>query len=210
MDQVDDAPSDPLAGVPELKTYLTSDGDEKINALQLVADSVAQMRQQANNALIFHPLNLAVFVAILALVARYMLNLGYDTIAAGMTCTGIIFAALASLRILTQGYLRKAESINWDWLGSADVIVTKFGDDVIGAAVIDWVSGESKTRRKKARRCEIRGWTVKQRYRKKGVGAALLEEAVKESKRKGAESLDFAEDHASKSLSPLPCSTKLC
>lgn len=203
MDQADVAPSDPLAGVPELKTYVTSDEDEKVDALKLVADGVAQMRQQANNALIFHPLNLAVLIAILALISRYMLELGYDNIAVGTTCTGVLFAALAGVRIFTQGYLWRAESINWEWLGSADVIVTKFGDDMIGTAVVEWVSAESKARRKKAWRAEIKGWSVKMRYRKKGVGAALLEEAVKESKKKGAESLDFADDHASKSSEPV-------
>jgi GNAT superfamily N-acetyltransferase len=38
---------------------------------------------------------------------------------------------------------------------------------------------------------------VRLRYRGKGVGAALLEDAVKEARKKGAESLEFAEDHAS-------------
>lgn len=196
--QAEDAPStDPLAGVPELKTYLTEDEDEKIDALKLVADGVAQMRQQANHALILHPLNLAALVAVMALLSRFMMEQGYDNVAVATTCSGIIFACLAGVRILTQNYLWRAEKINWEWLGDADVIVTKFGDDLIGAAIVEWVSGESKTRRKKAWRGEIRGWTVKMRYRKKGVGAQLLEEAVKESKKKGAESLEFAEEHAS-------------
>lgn len=199
MDQAsqDSTPIDPLAGVPELRTYVTTDEDERVDALKLVADGVAQMRQQANTALISHPLNLAVFVAILALLARYMLTLGYDNIAIATTCTGIIFASLAAIRLPTQGYIHHAESINRDWLGdNSDILVTKFGDDVIGAAVVDWVSVDSKTRRKKAWRGEIKAWTVKMRYRGKGVGASLLEEVVKEGRKRGAEGMEFAEDHA--------------
>ena len=51
--------------------------------------------------------------------------------------------------------------------------------------------------RKKAWRGEIKAWTVRMKYRRKGVGSAVLEEAVREARRKGAESLEFAYDHAS-------------
>lgn len=190
---------DPLAGVPELKSYLTTDEDEKVEALKLIADGVAQMRQIANNALIFHPLNLAVLIGFLSLLARIMFDYAFDTVSVATTCIGVIFAALAGVRYLTQNYVWNAEAINWEWLGPADVIVTKFGDELIGAVALDWVSGESRQRRKKAWRGEIRAWTVRMRYRNKGVGASLLQEAVKESKRKGAESIEFADDHASKS-----------
>lgn len=110
-------------------------------------------------------------------------------------------ALLAGYRWCTQGYLAAAESVDWDWVEGADVFVTKFGEEIIGALVLDWVSGESsRQKRKKAWRGEIRAWTVKLRYRGKGVGAALLEDAVKEARKKGAESLEFAEDHASEYL----------
>ncbi|KAI7139410.1 hypothetical protein KC352_g29910, partial [Hortaea werneckii] len=45
-------------------------------------------------------------------------------------------------------------------------------------------------------RGEIKAWTVRMKYRRKGVGSAVLEEAVREARRKGAESLEFAYDHA--------------
>ena len=204
MDEADAvAPQDPLAGVPELKTYITYDEDEKIEALRLAADSIAQMRQAANYSLITHPLNLAVAVALMALMARFMMERKKDPYLAGTTCAGIIMAALAAARYITKGYLFAAEDISWEWLGDADIMITKFGEEVIGAVIIDWVSGESRQKRKKAWRGEILAWTVKRKYRTKSVGSALLEEAVKEAKKKGAETIEFADDHASKILCSL-------
>jgi ribosomal protein S18 acetylase RimI-like enzyme len=189
---------DPLAGVPELKTYIATDEGDKIAALKLVADSVAQMRQTANNVLVTHPLNMAIAVAILALLARFVYESRGDVFIAGTTCAGVIMTGLAAYRYLTQDYLFAAESINWEWLGDAEVIVTKFGEEVIGTVMVEWVSGEGRQKRKKSWRGEIRAWTVRLKYRRKGVGGALLEEAVKEAKKKGAETIEFADDHASK------------
>ncbi|TKA47355.1 hypothetical protein B0A55_13574, partial [Friedmanniomyces simplex] len=189
-------PEDAMADVPELTSYVTDSDEDRVAALKLVADSIAQMRQAANNALVWHPLNMAVGVALLALVARYTYETRQDKTITGLTCAGIIMVFLASFRYLTQGYLFAAEAIDWEWLGDADVIVTKFGDEVIGTVVVQWVSGEGRAKRKKAWRGEIIGWTVRLKYRKKGVGGALLEEAVKEAKKKGAETMEFADDHA--------------
>jgi GNAT superfamily N-acetyltransferase len=190
---------DPLADVPELTTYMATEEEDKVGGLKLVADSVAQMRQTANNSLIFHPLNLAILVAILSVIIRYMVNDGREPFIIGTTCTGFIMIALVGVRFATQDHLWAAEKINWAWMGNADIIITKFGEEIIGAVIIDWVSGESRGKRKKAWRGEILGWTVVLRYRGKGVGTALLEEAIKESKKKGAETIEFADDHASKS-----------
>jgi ribosomal protein S18 acetylase RimI-like enzyme len=191
-------PHDPLADVPELNTYMTTNDDDKVAALKLVADSVAQMRNVANNSLIFHPLNLAILVAIISFVIRYMVGKRHQPFTVGTTCTGILMISLVTIRYITQDHLWAAEKINREWLANADVIVTKFGDEVIGTVMIDWVSGESRQRRKKAWRGEIVGWTVRLKYRRKGVGKALLEEAMKESRKKGAETIEFADEHASK------------
>ena len=198
VDQTEgEKPEDPLAGVPELNTYLASDEEDKTAALRLVADSVAQMRQTANSALIYHPLNLTIAVGLVSLIIRFMMDQKYDKTIIGTTCAGLVMILLAGSRYLTQAYIYTAEEINWAWLGQADVLVTKFGDEVIGTVIIDWVSGESRQRRKKAWRGEIKGWTVRLKYRRKGVGTALLEEAIKESRRKSAETIEFAENHAS-------------
>lgn len=200
MELPDPAPlEDLMADVPELNSYMTDDEDEKVAALKLVADSVAQMRQSANTGLIFHPLNMTVAVAIISLLARFMYDRGYDWVTIGTTCSGLIMVLLALCRYATQGYLLAAEDINWDWLGGADVIITKFGDEIIGTVMIDWLSDESRQKRKKAWRGEIKAWTVRLRYRGKGVGLALLEDAMKECRRQGAETIKFSQNHASKS-----------
>ena len=187
-----------MADIPELNTHLTTDENEQKAALKLVADSIAQMRQVANNSLIYHPLNLAILIAILSVIARFMMGRGQQVFLIGTTCTGFIMIELVLIRYATQNYLWAAEKVNWNWLDNSDVIVTKFGDEVIGAVIIEWLSGESRQKRKKAWRGEIKAWTVRLRYRGKGVGSALLEEAVKESRKKSAESVEFADDHASK------------
>jgi GNAT superfamily N-acetyltransferase len=195
------APEDPLADIPELHSYMARDEADKTAALKLVADSVAQMRQTANSALIFHPLNLALAVGLMAFVARWLYDRDHDWSLVGTSCAGVLMALLAGYRWCTQDYLHTAESINWDWVEGSDIIVTKFGEEIIGTVIVDWISGESsRQKRKKAWRGEIRAWTVRLRYRGKGVGAALLEDAVKEARKKSAESLEFAEDHASEFL----------
>ncbi|KAL9529354.1 hypothetical protein SMMN14_07119 [Sphaerulina musiva] len=186
----------PLADVPELTSYLATDDFEKMEALKLVADSVAQQRQTANRALIYHPVNMSVMTAVLACAGRYLAYRGFDYMGIILTCMGIFMSFMAACRYLTQGYLNAAEDINLAWLGDADILVTKFGDEVIGTVMIDWISGESRTKKKKAWRGLIKAWTVRLKYRHKGVGRALLEDAVSAAKKKGAESLDFAENHA--------------
>ena len=191
-----------MASVPELHSYKTEDEEEKIAALKLVADSVAQMRQAANSALIYHPLNMTIAVAVLSLMARFMFDRRYDVVSIGTTCSGLIMVCLALCRYATQGYILAAEGIDWEWLGSADVIVTKFGDEIIGTVMIDWLSDDPRQKRKRPSRGEIKGWAVRLKYRRKGVGSALIEEAVKECRKKGAEMIEFSEDHARKLIQP--------
>ncbi|EME40989.1 hypothetical protein DOTSEDRAFT_74514 [Dothistroma septosporum NZE10] len=190
------APEDPLADVPELNSYLATDEDERTDALKLVADSVAQQRNLTNRALIYSPINLPIFAGALSFLVKFMLSHGYDEWAAGSTCLGLMMTGLIFCRFTTARYMKEAESINWEWAGDVDVLVTKFGDDVIGALLVEWVSGESRKKNKKAWRGFIRAWTVKLKYRGKGVGGGLLEEAVREAKKKGAEGLEFDENHA--------------
>lgn len=191
------ASEDPLAGVPELRSYLTTNEAERTGALKLVADSVAQQRNATNGAIIFSPINLTVLVAVIAFLGKVMMDRGYDEWAVGSTSVGLVMAGLIFCRFATARYLREAEAINWEWAGDVDVLVTKFGDDVIGALLVEWLSGESRKKNKKAWRGLIRAWTVKLKYRGKGVGSGLLDEAVKEAKKKGAEGLEFDDTHAS-------------
>ncbi|KKY15076.1 putative gnat family [Diplodia seriata] len=202
--QVPAAPSpaaDPLANVPELATVAAVDDEDKTTALKLVADSVAQQRQAASWALLSHPAVIGGYVLMLGLLYKYMYKQPGDVPLLFTTGAGVTMACLVAVRLLTSGYIRHAESVNWSFLdeGADSVIITRFGGQVIGALVLGW-AGPSSTGNKAARRRKgkgvIKAWTVKLRYRGKGVGTGLLEEAVKETVRRGGEGVEFAEDHA--------------
>lgn len=103
-----------------------------------------------------------------------------------------------------------------------EILVTSFGEEVIGAVVLRGVrdtdssgsgagKGGKKRQRshsgsgghanshatgKKSRKGVIRAWTVRQKYRGKGVGGALLEETVKLCQEQGWTGPVFATDHA--------------
>ena len=99
---------------------------------------------------------------------------------------------------MTAPYLAQAENLGgWNWLGDDTVLVTKFGDAIIGAVVLGWEGGAEKTRsrKKKGGKGVIRAWTVRLQYRGKGEGVALLDEAVKLVHQKGGEGIIFDEDN---------------
>lgn len=191
-------PNDRLAGIPELTTFTAESEDDKVAALKLVADSVAQQRQMASRILIFNPLNLAILAVILA-VAAQLTNIGHAGIwRVFTTWIGLVMAYLVAVRGFTKGYLDLAEEINWAWLDEDRILVTRFGDEIIGALVLGWTPGDKKgSRRAKVGRALIRGWAVRLRYRGKGIGTGLLEEAVEIVNEKGGDGIDFAEEHAS-------------
>ncbi|KAI4103755.1 MAG: hypothetical protein LQ339_004087 [Xanthoria mediterranea] len=69
------------------------------------------------------------------------------------------------------------------------VIVSKWGEEeIIGALVVRMSRKEKKA--------VIRAWTVKLRYRGKGVGRGLLEECVRVAKEKGCGRVEFEREHA--------------
>ncbi|KAF2265858.1 hypothetical protein CC78DRAFT_177812 [Lojkania enalia] len=188
----------PTDGLPTLSTYTAESDDDRIEGLRLIADSVAQQRQLASKMLIFHPLNLAVFTLVLAVLAQYMWKTDDDLLVLGTTVGGITMAFLVAVRMATGAYLQLAENINWEWLGEDRLIVVKWGEDIIGALVLGWA--EEGVRKKNARRrrgkAVVRAWTVKLKYRGKGVGEGLLEEAVKVAGERGADGIVFDEAHA--------------
>jgi len=65
--------ADPLAGVPALTTAVAEAADDRVAALKLVADSVAQQRQAASRILLSHPVNVGAFGVVLAVVAQVLL-----------------------------------------------------------------------------------------------------------------------------------------
>lgn len=217
-------------GIPILSSFSAEDEDTRVEGLHIVADSVAQQRNTASRSLIFHPLSLAAFVVLVALLKQFFYDSATtDWIKVAMTMTGVIMALLGAVRLLCGPYIFEAERVGtWKWLNQGrsteeeeqtgvrvlgtqdEVLVTKFGDEFIGAIIFRGVqpmtpsspNGSKRSRRtpsaSKQTRTVIRAWSVKQKYRRKEVGSALLEDALKLAKSKGwtTDGVDFAEDHA--------------
>ena len=207
-----------------LTTSITTSPQLKTEALHLIADSIAQQRQTASRTLIFHPLSLSLYVAILAVLSNYMWHDNSDLPLVFTTTAGLCMTVLIGIRTITQGYLSHAEAMKWSWLRSEGgigelgediamrasddaVIVTQFGEEMIGAVVVRLEPSEqigAKKSRGGKRSTQggtvlIRGWTTKLRYREKGIGRALLEEAVKLARETLGDSVEvkFADNHAS-------------
>ena len=130
-----------------------------------------------------------------------------------MTIAGLTVAALAAIYWITIDYATLAERINWDWLGGYTppstptsgsgsslknksrcddpvVLVSKQGEEVIGALVMKVV--------KRERKAFVRAWTVDLTYRGKGIGVGLLEEGVRVAWGKGARAFEFERGHVCK------------
>ena len=200
-DALNDENSDPFANVPSLQTYITEDVEEKTAALKLVADGVAQMRQTASRHLIFHPLNSSAVFVLCAGIGQYLHNSKTkysDPWLIFTTTAGIIMSYLICVRFFTAGYLEEAEKVKETLLDGADVFVTKFGDEVIGTVIMALVPSDTKNKRRKTYMAEVRAWNVRLKYRGKGVGLALLEDAVADAKKRGVEDVYFPYDHPSK------------
>ncbi|KAL5361815.1 hypothetical protein BJX96DRAFT_176579 [Aspergillus floccosus] len=215
------AQTEQTTNLPDLNTYIATSPDDLIDALRLIADSVAQQRQTAARHMIFHPLWASVMVAVMAIVYRVLYREPSDLPLVGTTCAGCVMAGLLVVRACTEGYIEEAERVGkWEWLfpgsgsgpgvhrgiesgsegrdgGRAEeqaVLVTRFGDRIIGALVLRGAAAGSERAEKV--RGVIRAWTVERRYRRQGVGVGLLEEAVALCKSKGWEGLEFDEKHA--------------
>lgn len=192
--------------IPQLTTYTAESEDDRIEGLRLVADSVAQQRQVSSKMLIFHPITLATFGLITAIATQWMLSAYNDWLMVGTTVGGITMSFLIFIRWMTGEYIGLAEDIDMGWLGDDRLIVVKWGEDVIGALVLGWADNDAAKKRGRRRRGKavIRAWTVKLKYRRKGVGESLLEEAVKVAGERGADGIVFDGNHASKFEFPIP------
>jgi ribosomal protein S18 acetylase RimI-like enzyme len=144
-------------------------------------------------------------VLLTAIIANFMVKNLSDWALMLTTMGGVTMACLVAVRWMAGPYLSQAEKVGkWDWLGDDTVICTKYGEHTIGSLVLGWESsegtGKKNGRRKgKGGRGLIRAWTVLVRYRGKGEGKMLLEEAVKVVQQKGGDGLAFAEDNVCES-----------
>ncbi|KNG47056.1 acetyltransferase protein [Stemphylium lycopersici] len=188
----------PVDELPQLSTYTAETEDDRIEGLRLVADSVAQQRQVASKAMMFHPVTLTAYVVAVAIAAQYMLRWYEDKMMLVTTIGGISMTFLIFIRWMTGGYIGMAEDINMEWLGGDRLIVVKWGEDVIGSLVLGWADNDAAKKRGRRRRGKavVRAWTVALKYRGKGLGGDLLEEAVKVAGERGADGIVFDADHA--------------
>jgi predicted GNAT family acetyltransferase len=183
---------------PPLSIEILTNSKEKKDALKLIVDSVAQQRQTASRALIFHPISLSIFTACLAIV-HYGANIGNDLSTMLIIYPGIILTYLVAIRYFTSAYIRIAEETNWlDWMRKDEVedtiIGARFGGDIIGAVILRLCHSEKKA--------IIRGWTTRSRYRGRGLGGDMLSKVVKIAKEKLGKDcvVEFAPDHANSHL----------
>jgi len=268
--------------IPPLTTYVAVREAEQIDALRLIADSVAQQRQTASRAIISHPVVLTAVIAILAIISQYLFDRRGDLTLVVSTVAGCALTWMAAVGYLTSGYIEHAEQTGtWAWLhrgrvristssssslssssasrtgenrssrrraaatrassrrnqnhsdeesdndnGSSNredqepidreyeddqdtIIITRYGGQIIGALVLRSppVSSPSTLRVSASmsqgssandsnKKATIRAWTVRMRYRKKGIGIGLLEAAVSQCRLRGWPGPVFAEQHA--------------
>jgi hypothetical protein len=208
------APFSLPSSVPELTTSILTTSEEKVAALKLIADSIAQQRQTASKALILSPAFLAVWVLAMAVLYQLLYNELSDVGILFTTGGGVTMALFLACRMVTGGYISAAEALSWGFLqdeetAEEDVVIgATFGEEVIGALVLRVenakAGGKRGGKRAKAQACNaiIRAWTVRLRYRNKGVGRGLLEEAVRLARERGGRDVKvgFARDHANSTM----------
>ncbi|RGP79029.1 gnat family [Fusarium longipes] len=183
---------------PPLSIEILTNPKEKKDALKLVVDSVAQQRQTASRALIFHPITLSIFTACLG-IAHYGANIGNDLSTMLIIYPGIVLTYLVAIRYFTSAYIRIAEETNWlDWImkdGVEDTIIgARFGEDIIGAVILRLYQSEKSA--------TIRGWTTRSRYRGRGLGGDMLSETVRVAREALGKdcTVEFAPDHANSQM----------
>lgn len=185
-----------------------------MDALNLVTDSIAQQRQSTSYHLVFHPYLLPMLIGALGVAFQYSWRVKRDPGMALMLHSGVVMTYLLAIRYVTGRYIAVAESMRWDWLQSEDgeedtVIGVRFGKEIIGALTLRLEPSSNPTGKKRTRASALRGgkgviraWTVKLRFRGKGVGTDMLQEAVKVTKEKCGRdaAVGFAKEHANSAV----------
>lgn len=192
------------SNLPQLSYKFVTTADGKKVALRLVADSIAQQRQVASQAIIFHPLCLAALASVSLLT--WWLQCGADMAGIVIMQSGLIITYLAAVQYFTSAYIQRAEAFNWrQWITGPnghddEVLVAQYGSEVIGTLVLRLTYGDKGAL---APRGEIRAWTTKLKYRNKGIGSDLLHEAVRHAFEVAGTEVEvaFARAHANM---PLP------
>lgn len=210
-----DPPSNPVPDdLPPLSVGILDTELDKVDALNLVTDSIAQQRQSASYHLVFHPYLLAALAVALGIAYQWSWRTKRDLGLALMVHSGVVMTYLLAIRYFTGQYIQVAENMKWNWMVSEDneedtVIGVRFGKDLIGALVLRLEPNPSLAGKKRSRNSVLRGgkgviraWTVKLRYRNKGVGVDMLHEAVKITREKCGKDAEigFAKEHANSTM----------
>jgi ribosomal protein S18 acetylase RimI-like enzyme len=218
--------SDRLADLPPLLTSLATTKDDRIEALHLIADSVAQQRQVAAKHLISHPIVVGLAAILIGIAANFLYAGSPGALPILLTTgAGCIMAILIAVKWATGEYIEHAERVGtWVWLvqesdddnskrEGEEILITKYGDEIIGALVLrierdttpvsspQTSSRNSRSSKRKqlatsSRTGVIRAWTVKRRYRQRGIGTELLEEAVTLCRTRQLHGPVFSDQHA--------------
>jgi hypothetical protein len=201
--------------IPPLSLEVLTTREDKVDALKLIADSVAQQRQRTSLTLVFHPVCLTALVAGLAAAYQFAwVNKNHDLGLTMSMMSAVIMIYLMSIRYVAAPYIKLAEDMGWDWLvaedGEEDIVIgTRFGKEIIGALVLHLEANPSLAGKKKTRslalkggRGLIRGWTTRLKYRGKGVGVDMLHEAVQITRERCGKDAEvgFAQEHANSTM----------
>jgi len=129
------------------------------------------------------------------------------------TSAGITMACLIAVRGITGGYLNLAEEFNWKFAtnedGEEDIIIgSRYGEEIMGALILRLEKNGNGSGKKKTKSAKtggkgvVRAWTVRIKYRGRGVGTELLEEAVNITREKLGNSAEigFAAEHANSKM----------
>ncbi|KAI1339522.1 hypothetical protein F5Y15DRAFT_75517 [Xylariaceae sp. FL0016] len=221
--ELDPVPDD----LPPLSVGVLDQETDKVDALNLITDSIAQQRQTACYHLILHPYLLCALGLGLAIAYQYSWRLKRDLGTALLTHSAVVMIYLLLVRYFTAEYISVAEQLRWSWLDSEHstaaatggdhaqdtVIGVRFGKDLIGACVLRLeprphspLAGRRGARRfstlLRGGRGVIRAWTVKLKYRGQGVGRDMLHEAVRVTRDKCGRDAEvgFAREHANSTM----------
>lgn len=105
--------------VPE-HTSIAHSRDDRIAALRLIADSVAQQRQPAARSILFHPLYWMPMIWLFFYIDLHLFAGPPDIARSVMVWLGCAMASLVLVKFLVRGYLEEAEKIGWNWLYGED------------------------------------------------------------------------------------------
>jgi hypothetical protein len=187
---------DPLADIPPLNFEHAQSDKDRVEALKLVTNTITQQRSVASKALIYNPFTFGIWALLCGILYPFVVKKEGDLPIMLTSSVGLIMAVLAGIRFIVKPYEDLAEKINWDWLGNDEIIVARFGDNIIGTCVYrieGGVTGKKKSQNNStSKRLLIRCWTTRRRERERGIGQGLLEKVVDIAKENGCDSVEFA------------------